>query len=110
MGAGRVLWVPHYRGAGVTIQFGSLLVLAVAAFVAPLLARLIPRRLVPPVVLEVLAGLAVGPQGLNLGPPGRAAGAPHPPRLGFLPLPAGQDVRPGRFRGPMFRLAAAAFL
>jgi Kef-type K+ transport system membrane component KefB len=31
---------------------------AVAAFVAPVIAGLIPRRLVPPVVLEVLAGLA----------------------------------------------------
>jgi hypothetical protein len=39
-----------------------LLVVAVAAFAAPLLARLVPRRLVPAVVVEVLAGLVVGPQ------------------------------------------------
>jgi Kef-type K+ transport system membrane component KefB len=94
----------------VTIQFGSLLVLAVAAFVAPLLARLIPRRLIPPVVLEVLAGLAVGPQGLNLVQPRGAAELLYLLGLGFLLFLAGQDVRPERFRGPMFRLAAAAFL
>ena len=110
MGAGRLLWVPHYGGAGVTIQFGSLLVLAVAAFVAPLLARLVPRRLVPPVVLEVLAGLAVGPQGLDLVQPRGAAELLYLLGLGFLLFLAGQDVRPERFRGPTFRLAAAAFL
>ncbi len=93
-----------------TIQFGSLLVLAVAAFVAPLLARLIPRRLVPPVVLEVLAGLAVGPQGLGLVQPRGAAELLYLLGLGFLLFLAGQDVRPERFRGPTFRLAAAAFL
>ncbi len=93
-----------------TIQFGSLLVIAVAAFVAPLLARLIPRRLVPPVVLEVLAGLAVGPQGLNLVQPRGAAELLYLLGLGFLLFLAGQDVRPERFRGPAFRLAAAAFL
>jgi Kef-type K+ transport system membrane component KefB len=94
----------------VTIQYSGLLVVAVAAFVAPLLARLVPRRLVPPVVLEVLAGLAVGPQGLNLVQPHGAAELLYLLGLGFLLFLAGQDVRPERFRGPTFRLAAAAFV
>jgi Kef-type K+ transport system membrane component KefB len=93
----------------VTIEYGGLLVVAVAAFVAPLLARLVPRRLVPPVVVEVLAGIVVGPQVLGLV---RAAGAVEVLYLlgfGFLLFLAGQEVRPERFRGPTFRLAAAAF-
>jgi Kef-type K+ transport system membrane component KefB len=94
----------------VTISYSGLLVLAVAAFVAPLLARAIPRRLVPPVVLEVLVGIAVGPQGLNLIQPRGAAELLYLLGLGFLLFLAGQDVRPERFRGPTFRLAGSAFL
>ncbi|HSR84140.1 MAG TPA: hypothetical protein VLM11_08170 [Streptosporangiaceae bacterium] len=49
-----------------TVQFGGLPALALAAFAAPLAARAIPRRLVPPVVLEVLVGVVIGPQVLGL--------------------------------------------
>ncbi len=93
-----------------TIQYGGLLVVAVAAFVAPLIARLVPRRLVPPVVLEVLAGIVVGPQVLGLVRAEGAAEVLYLLGLGFLLFLAGQDVRPERFRGPTFRLAGTAFL
>lgn len=93
-----------------TIEYSGLLMVAVAAFVAPLAARLVPRRLVPAVVLEVLAGLAIGPQGLNLVQPRGAAEVLYLLGLGFLLFLAGQDVRPERFRGPTFRLAGLAFL
>ena len=92
-----------------TIQYGGLLVVAVAAFVAPLIARLVPRRLVPPVVLEVLAGIVVGPQVLGLVRAQGAAEVLYLLGLGFLLFLAGQDVRPERFRGPTFRLAGTAF-
>jgi Kef-type K+ transport system membrane component KefB len=94
----------------VTIQYGGLLVVAVAAFVAPLIARLVPRRLVPAVVLEVLAGIVVGPQVLGLVRAQGAAEVLYLLGLGFLLFLAGQDVRPERFRGPTFRLAGTAFL
>lgn len=93
-----------------TVQFGALLVIAAAAFAAPLLARLVPRRLVPPVVIEVLAGIAVGPQGLGLV---RATGGVYVLYLlgfGFLLFLAGQEVEVERFRGPTFRLTAASFV
>ena len=93
-----------------TIQYGGLLVVAVAAFVAPLIARLVPRRLVPPVVLEVVAGIVVGPQVLGLVRAQGAAEVLYLLGLGFLLFLAGQDVRPERFRGPTFRLAGTAFL
>lgn len=92
-----------------TIQYGGLLVVAVAAFVAPLIARLVPRRLVPPVVLEVLVGIVVGPQVLGLVRAQGAAEVLYLLGLGFLLFLAGQDVRPERFRGPTFRLAGTAF-
>jgi Kef-type K+ transport system membrane component KefB len=93
----------------VTVQFGGLLALAVAAFVAPLAARAIPRRLVPPVVLEVLAGIAIGPQGLGLV---HATGGVYILYLlgfGFLLFLAGQEIEVKRFRGPTFRLTGASF-
>jgi Kef-type K+ transport system membrane component KefB len=94
----------------VTVQFVSLLVVAVAGFVAPVLAGLIPRSLVPPVVVEVLAGVAIGPEGLNLV---HARGGVYVLYLlgfGFLLFLAGQEVQIERFRGPTFRLAGASFL
>jgi Kef-type K+ transport system membrane component KefB len=92
------------------IDYGGLLVVAVAAFVAPLLARQIPRRLVPPVVLEVVVGILIGPQVLDLVKPRGAAEVLYLLGLGFLLFLAGLDVRPERFRGPTFRLAGSAFL
>jgi Kef-type K+ transport system membrane component KefB len=92
------------------VQFGGLLALAVAAFVAPLLARLMPRRLVPPVVVEVLAGVALGPQGLGLV---HATGGVYVLYLlgfGFLLFLAGQEVAVGRFREPTFKITAASFV
>lgn len=102
---------PRAGGAdAVTIEYGGLLVVALAAFLAPLLARLIPKRLVPPVVLEVVAGILIGPQVLNFVQARGAAEVLYLLGLGFLLFLAGQDVRPERFRGPTFRLAGAAFL
>ena len=92
-----------------TLDYFGLLIVAVAAFVAPLLARAVPRRLVPPVVLEVVAGIVVGPQVLDLVRDRGAAEVLYLLGLGFLLFLAGQDVKPERFRGPTFRLAGSAF-
>lgn len=93
-----------------SIQFGGLLAVAVAAFVAPLLARLIPRRLVPPVVLEVLAGIIIGPQALNLVQPIGGVYVLYLLGFGFLLFLAGREVEVQRFRGPAFRLTLFAFV
>ncbi len=92
-----------------TVQFGELLVLAVAAFAAPLLARAVPRRLVPPVVLEVLAGIVIGPQGLGLVHPTGGVYVLYLLGFGFLLFLAGQEVEVERFRGPAFRLTGASY-
>lgn len=94
----------------VSVQFVGLLLLAVAAFAAPLVARVIPARIVPPVVLEILAGIAIGPQGLGLV---HATGGVYVLYLlgfGFLLFLAGQEIEVERFRGPTFRLTAGSFV
>jgi Kef-type K+ transport system membrane component KefB len=93
----------------VSIQYSGLFVVAVVAFVAPVLARFVPGRLVPPVVLEVLAGLAVGPQGLGLVSATGGVYVLYLLGFGFLLFLAGQEVEVERFRGPTFRLAAGSF-
>jgi Kef-type K+ transport system membrane component KefB len=93
----------------VSVQFGGLLAIAVAAFAAPLLARLVPRRLVPPVVLEVLLGIAIGPQALNLVQPTNGVYDLYLLGFGFLLFLAGQEVEVERFRGPAFRLSLLSF-
>ncbi|HEY1622064.1 MAG TPA: cation:proton antiporter [Streptosporangiaceae bacterium] len=92
-----------------TVQYTGLLVVAAAAFVAPVLAGLIPRRLVPPVVLEVLAGVAIGPQGLDLVHASGGVYLLYVLGFGFLLFLAGQEVDPARFRGPAFRLSAICY-
>jgi Kef-type K+ transport system membrane component KefB len=94
----------------VGVQFGGLLALAVAAFAAPLAARAIPRRLVPPVVLEVLVGIAIGPQALNLVQPTGGVYVLYLLGFGFLLFLAGQEIEVKQFRGPTFRLTGTSFV
>lgn len=92
------------------VQFAELLALAVAAFVAPVLARMIPRGLVPAVVIEVLAGIAIGPQALDLVQPAGGVYVLYLLGFGFLLFLAGQEVDVSRFRGPAFRLTGISFV
>lgn len=93
----------------VTFDFTGLLVVAVVAFVAPLVAGLVPHRLVPAVVLEVLFGVAVGPQGLGWVHPQGAVELLYFMGLGFLLFLAGQDIDPKHFSDPMARVTSAAY-
>jgi Kef-type K+ transport system membrane component KefB len=94
----------------VTFDFTGLLVVAAVAFLAPLLAGLVPRRLVPAVVLEVLLGVAVGPQGLGWVKPEGAVELLYFMGLGFLLFLAGQDIDPKHFSDPMLRVTGTAYL
>ncbi len=94
----------------VTFDFTGLLVVAVVAFLAPIVAGLIPRRLVPAVVLEVLFGVAVGPEGLGWVHAQGAVELLYLMGLGFLLFLAGQDIEPEHFRDPMARVTATAYV
>ena len=94
----------------VTFDFTGLLVVAAVAFVAPLLAGLVPGRLLPAVVLEVLLGLAVGPQGLGWVTPQGAVELLYFMGLGFLLFLAGQEIDPKHFSDPMARVTGTAYV
>ncbi len=94
----------------VTQDFAGLLVVSVVAFLAPLAAGLVPRRLVNPVVFEVLFGIVVGPQGLDWVRPHGAVELLYLMGLGFLLFLAGQDIDPAHFRDPVFRLTGTAYV
>ena len=47
-------------------EFVSLAVIAFMAAVIPMIARLVPRRIVPETVLLLLAGSLLGPHGLHI--------------------------------------------
>jgi Kef-type K+ transport system membrane component KefB len=94
----------------VTFDFTGLLVVGAVAFVAPILAAAIPHRLIPAVVLEVLLGLAVGPQGLGWVQPTGAVLLLYLMGFGFVLFLAGQDIEQSHFRDPMLRVTGAAYL
>lgn len=93
----------------VTFDFTGLLVIALVAFVCPVIAGVIPGRLVPAVVFEILLGVAVGPQGLGWVQPQGAVELLYLMGLGFLLFLAGQDIDPANFRDPMVRITGSAY-
>ena len=89
----------------------SLTIIAVVAFVAPLVASLIPGRPIPETVFLVFAGTLLGPNGVGLVSP-----STEPMQLlsqlglAFLFLMAGYEIEPGQIRGPMGRHASLCWL
>ena len=84
-------------------------VLAVAAL-APLLADVPTRVRIPIVVTEILAGIVVGPQVLDLAQPDPVLDALSDFGLAFLFFMAGMEIEPALVRGQPARLAAAGWL
>ncbi len=71
----------------------ALLVVVAVAAVAPLVAALLPGRMVPQVVLLILGGILVGPQGLAWAAPDQVALIANV-GLGFVFLMAGFEIDP----------------
>jgi Kef-type K+ transport system membrane component KefB len=93
----------------VEISFGGLVVVAAIAFAAPLLLGLAPRVRLPAVVLEIVAGIAVGPAGLGW----VSVDAPIEVLalfgLAFLLFLAGLEIDFDHLRGGPLRAAALGF-
>jgi Kef-type K+ transport system membrane component KefB len=79
-------------------------VLAVAAAV-PLVAAAVPRVRVPGPVLEIVAGIVLGPAILDLVKPDQAVRLVSTVGLAFLLFLAGLEIDVRHFRGPRARLA-----
>ncbi|HVL26703.1 MAG TPA: cation:proton antiporter [Acidimicrobiales bacterium] len=91
------------------LSFGGLLVVALVAVVAPLAATAIPRIRMPAVVLEIVAGIVVGPSVLGwveVDPPVAVLALVG---LAFLLFLAGLEIDLMGLRGDLLRLPLAGF-
>lgn len=91
------------------VAFTGLVVVAAAAFLAPLLLGLVPAVRLPAVVLELVIGIAIGPHGFGW----VALEAPIEVLsllgLAFLLFLAGLDIELDRLRGRLLQVTAAGF-
>ncbi len=92
-----------------TVSFSGLLVIALVATVVPLVAALVPRLPVPGAVLEVVAGIVIGPAVLGWVHLDPSIQVLSDLGLGMLLFLAGLEIDVERLRGPLGRLASQAF-
>jgi len=92
------------------VSFTGLVLVCVVAFVAPLLLGLMPKVRLPAVVLEILAGIVIGPAGLKL------VSVDEPIRvlsllgLAFLLFLAGLELDVRLLRGRVLQLTGLGFV
>ncbi|MFD4292642.1 cation:proton antiporter [Rhodococcus sp. NPDC058505] len=88
----------------------SLFWIALCAVIAPLLAGLVPRKLVPEVVLLLIAGIIIGPHVLDLAAAGPEIGLLRELGLGMLFLLAGFEIDTDELTGRGGRRALVTWL
>jgi Kef-type K+ transport system membrane component KefB len=94
----------------IPISFNSVLIIAGISVLVPVVLGLLPRLPVPGAVLEVIAGIVVGPSVLNwarIDPPVEVLSTLG---LGMLLFLAGLELDVERLRDPLARLAGLGFL
>src|SRR6266852_7092947 len=92
------------------VSFISLLIVAVVAFLAPLLLGLSPARRLPSVVLEIAAGIVIGPSVLGWVRVDLPISILSVLGLAFLLFLAGMEVELERLRGRLLAFVGSAFL
>jgi Kef-type K+ transport system membrane component KefB len=92
------------------IGFTNLLLVVAAAFAAPFLLGLAPRLRLPSVVLEILAGIVIGPAVLGWVEVDEPIEVLNLIGLAFLLFLAGLEIDFGRLRGPLLRVSALAYV
>jgi Kef-type K+ transport system membrane component KefB len=90
-------------------SFANLLVVVAVAFAVPLALGLFPRLRLPSVVLEIVAGIVIGPAVLGLAEVDEALEVTALIGLAFVLFVAGLEIEFDRLRGTVLRLAAAGF-
>ena len=91
------------------ISFNSVLIIAGIAVLIPVVLGLLPRLPVPGAVLEVIAGIVVGPSVLGWVRVDAPVQVLSDLGLGMLLFLAGMEIDVERLRGPLTRLAGLAF-
>jgi Kef-type K+ transport system membrane component KefB len=92
------------------VSFGGLVIVAAIAVGAPMLVGLFPRIRVPAVVLEIVAGIVVGPHGLGWVRVDLPIQILALFGLAFLLFLAGLEIDLHRLRGRLLRLSALGLL
>ncbi|GLZ32012.1 sodium:proton antiporter [Lentzea sp. NBRC 105346] len=92
------------------VEFVNLLIVAAIAVTAPLLLGFAPRLRVPAVVLEIVAGIVVGPSGLGWVEIDLPVQIVALLGLAFLLFLAGLEFDPRRLRGPTTWLALLGYV
>jgi Kef-type K+ transport system membrane component KefB len=87
----------------------SFVMVAVIAFTAPVLRELIPRLFVPAIVLELLGGIIVGPQVLNIAHSSQPVELFSTIGLAALLFLAGREIDVQRLRGAVLERGLACF-
>src|SRR5829696_8973133 len=90
-------------------SFSNLLIVMAVAFAAPLLLGLFPRLLLPSVVLEIVAGIVVGPSGLGWVEVDEAVEVVALLGLAFVLFLAGLEIEFAKLRGRVLKLTLLAF-
>ncbi len=92
------------------VHFTNLLIVAAVAFSAPLVLGLAPAARLPAVVLEIVAGIVIGPSGLGWVQIDLPVDILSVVGLAFLLFLAGLEVDVDRLRGRTLRVAGAGFV
>jgi Kef-type K+ transport system membrane component KefB len=93
----------------VTPSFDSLLVVVAIAFASPFLLGLFPSVRLPSPVLEIVAGIVVGPAVLGWAHADQTVAVMATIGLAFLLFLAGLEIEFGKLRGQVLRLTALGF-
>jgi Kef-type K+ transport system membrane component KefB len=90
-------------------QFGDLLIVVAVAFAAPFALGLFPRLPLPSVVLEIIAGIVIGPSVLGLVEVDQSIEVVALIGLAFVLFLAGLEIEFDKLGGQALRLTAAGF-
>jgi Kef-type K+ transport system membrane component KefB len=90
-------------------SFSNLLIVVAVAFAAPLLLGLFPRLLLPSVVLEIVAGIVVGPSVLGWVEVDQAVEVVAVLGLAFVLFLAGLEIEFSKLRGRVLKLTLLGF-
>jgi Kef-type K+ transport system membrane component KefB len=91
-------------------SFGGLLIVVAVAFAAPFVLGLFPRVKLPSVVLEILAGIVIGPSVLGIVHVDQTISVISVIGLAFLLFLAGLEIDFSKLRGQVLRLTLVGFV
>jgi Kef-type K+ transport system membrane component KefB len=91
-------------------SYTSFVIVAVVAFLAPLIRGLAPAILVPAIVLELVGGVIIGPHGLGIASSTEPVEVFSTVGLACLLFLAGREIQVERLRGPLLNTSLAGFV